>query len=112
MVEELKATLAIAGLVSFIAILIGVARANRKAKRAIAQGDAPSFSWAWFIFSLYIFAQGIYAFISECILEGHSSKGPWVNYSFQVLAILLLAVAITAASNQTRWLIYVLQRRR
>ena len=112
MLEGLKTTLAIAGLVSFIALLIGVARANRKAKRAIADRNAPSFSWAWFVFSLYIFVQGIYAFVTECLLERHSLKGAWVNYSFQGLAILLLAIGITSVSNQMRWLFFVLQRRR
>ena len=111
MLEKFKLVLAIAGLVGFVAMLVGVARADRKVKRAIAEGRQPSFSWAWFIFSIYIFAQGIYAFVRECLLEKHSPKGIWVNYLFQGLAILLLAVGITAVSNQVRWLLYTLQRR-
>jgi hypothetical protein len=111
MLEKFKVVLAIAGLVGFIAMLAGVSRADRRVKRAIAEGHPPSFSWAWFIFSVYIFAQGIYAFVRECLLEKHSIKGVWVNYLFQGLAILLLAVGITAVSNQVRWLLYILQRR-
>jgi hypothetical protein len=111
MLEKFNLILAIAGLVGFIAMLAGVARADRKVKRAIAEGHPPSFSWAWFIFSIYIFAQGIYAFVRECLLEKHGIKGIWVNYLFQGLAILLLAVGITAVSNQVRWLLYILQRR-
>ena len=111
MPEKFKLVLAVAGLLGFIAMLAGVARANRKIRRAIAEGHRPSFSWAWFIFSIYIFAQGIYAFVRECLLEKHSTKGIWVNYSFQGLAMLLLAVGITAVSNQVRWLLYTLRRR-
>lgn len=83
MLEKFKLVLAIAGLVGFIAMLAGVARANRKIKRAMAEGHQPGFSWAWFIFSIYIFAQGIYAVVRECLLEKHSTNGIWVNYFFQ-----------------------------
>ena len=111
MLEKFKLILGITGLVSFIAMLIGVARAKRQADRAIVAGRAPTFSWVIFIFSIYIFAQGLSAFVDACLLERYSSKGVWVNYLFQGLAMLALAVGITLLSNQIRWLIYVLKRR-
>lgn len=111
MMEKLKLILGIAGLVGFIAMLIGVALAKRKADRAIAAGRTPGFSWVILIFSIYIFAQGVSVFVNECLFERHSSKGVWINYLFQGLAILLLAVGISGLSNQVRWLVYVLKRR-
>lgn len=110
-VESLKVILAITGLVGFVAMFAGVALAHRKAKRAIDQGREPSFSWARLIFSIYIFAQGAYLFVSECFYERHRDEGVFVNYLFQSLAILLLAVGITVLSNQVRWLIYSMSRR-
>ena len=111
MLERLKVVLALAGLIGFIAMLIWVARADRQARRALAEGSVPRFSWASFIFSIYIFAQGIYSFIRECLLETHSNRGIWVNYLFQFLAILVLAVGTTAVSNHVRWLVNIRQRR-
>jgi hypothetical protein len=110
MFEEFKVILTIAGLFGFIAMLIGVARADRRIKRAIAESREPGFSWARFMFSIYIFAQGVYVFVRECLLERHSTQGVWVNYFFQALGILLLAVGITAFSNQVKWLLYSRRR--
>ena len=94
------------GLVSFVAMLIGVAWADRKAKRAIAEGREPGFSWAWFIFSIYLLAQGLDKFIQECIYDRHKDDGALAHLIWQGLAILLLAVGITAFTNHVRWLIY------
>ena len=110
MSEKVKVILSVAALVAFIAMLIGVGRASRNARRNIAEGEAPNFSWAWFFFSVYLFAQGVYAFVQECLLERHIVKGVWTNYAFQSLAILLLAVGITALSNQVKWLLHIVKR--
>lgn len=111
MVESLKVILAIAGLLGFIAMLVGIVMANRRARRESAAGRELSFSWARFIFSIYIFAQGVYLFVLECLYERHSDKGVFVNYLFQCMSVLLLAVGITALSNQVRWLVYSLRGR-
>ena len=103
--------LAIGGLIGFVAMLLGIAWADRKAKRAIAEGKEPSFSWAWFIFSIYILAQGVDKFIRECIYEKHKDNGAFANFMWQGIAILLLAVGITAFTNQVRWLIYTRRNR-
>lgn len=50
-------------------MLLGVAWADRKAKRDVAEGKEPGFSWAWLIFSIYILGQGVSLFIQECIYE-------------------------------------------
>ena len=112
MIENLKLILGIAGLLGFVAMLIGLAVANRRARREIAAGRELSFSWARFLFSIYLFAQGGYAFVNECLYERHSDKGVYVNYLFQSLSVLLLAIGITALSNQVRWLVYSLRGRR
>ena len=111
MVETLKVILAITGLLAFVAMLVGIVLAERRARREIAAGRELSFSWARFLFSIYIFAQGVYLFVNECIYERHSDKGVYVNYLFQCLSVLLLAVGITALSNQIRWLVYSLRGR-
>ncbi len=87
-------------------MLIGVAWADRKAKRAIAEGKEPRFSWAWFIFSLYALGQGVKLFIEECIYEKHKDSGTVVYLLLQGLAILALAAGITALINHVRWLKY------
>jgi hypothetical protein len=104
--------LLIAGLIGFAAMLIGVAWADRKAKRAIAEGKEPGFSWAWFIFSIYALAQGGKLFIEECIYEKHKASGAVAYFALQGLGILALAAGITAFINQVRWLIYTRRRRK
>ena len=101
----------IGGLVGFVAMLLGVAWADRKAKRAIAEGKEPGFSWAWFIFSIYILAQGAHSFIKECIYQEHENTGATANLIWQGLAIVLLAVGITFFTNQVKWLIHIRMNR-
>ena len=110
MEELVELSLAMTVMVGFFAMLILAARAKRKANLEMAEGRAPKFSWPLFIFSIYFLAQGVYAFVQECLLERHSNKGFWVNYLFQGLAVLLLAVGITALSNQIKWLVQFLRR--
>jgi len=109
--EWLIDVLVLSGLVGFIALLIGVARAHRKAKRAIAEGKQPAFSWALFIFSIYILAQGLRLFIQECIYEKHKTSGTVANLMWQGAGMLLLAVGLTAFTNQLRWLVYIRRNR-
>ena len=111
MVETLRVILAITGLLAFVAMLVGIVLAERRARREIAAGRELSFSWARFLFSIYIFAQGVYLFVLECLFERHSDKGVYVNYLFQCMSVLLLAIGITALSNQVRWLVYSLRGR-
>lgn len=92
-------------------MLIGVAWADRKAKRAIAEGEEPSFSWAWFILSIYVLAKGVSLFIRECIYEKHKDDGAFADFMWQGAAILLLALGCAAFSNQVRWLIYIYRNR-
>ena len=110
--DWLIGALLIGGLIGFAAMLIGVAWADRKAKRAIAEGKEPGFSWAWFVFSIYALAQGAKLFIEECIYEKHKSSGTVTYIALQGLGVLALAAGITAFSNQVRWLIYTRSRRK
>jgi hypothetical protein len=103
--------LVIGGLIGFAAMLIGVAGADRKAKRAIAEGKEPGFSWAWLIFSLFILARGVALFIQECIYERHKGDGTLAHFIWQGAAVLLLAVGIAASINHIRWLIYTRRNR-
>lgn len=104
--DWLIAALVIGGLIGFAALLISVAWADRKAKRDVAEGREPGFSWAWLILSLLFLARGADLFIKECINQRHQDAGSFANLTWQGLAILLLAVGITAFVNQIKWLIY------
>jgi hypothetical protein len=104
--------LVIAGLTGFAAMLVGVAWADRKAKRAITEGKEPGFSWAWFIFSVYALAQGAKLFIEECIYERHKESGTAAYVFWQGLGVLVLAAGITAFVNQVKWFIYTRGRRK
>jgi quinol-cytochrome oxidoreductase complex cytochrome b subunit len=109
--ERLKVIAVLAGLIGFVAMLISVAWADRSAKKAIARGEDPKFSWAWFIFYLYLLAQGASLVLKEWINERHHDSPLWVNYSFKALAVLLLAIAITRLSNQIKWFVYLRRNR-
>ena len=109
--ERLKVIAVVAGLVGFVAMLIGVAWADRSAKRALARGEDPKFSWAWSIFCLYLLAQGASLVFKEWINERHQNSPLWINYSFKALAVLLLAFAITLLSNQIKWFVYLRRSR-
>lgn len=103
--ERLKVAAVVLALVGFVAMLLGIAWAERKAKKRLAKGQEPKFSWAWFIFSVYLLAQGAHRFINECIREIHKEQGAWANYAWQGAAIFLLALGITFFTNQIKWLI-------
>ena len=75
----MKVAAVVLALVGFVAMLLGIAWADRSAKKRIAKGKEPQFSWAWFIFSIYLLAQGVSQFISECIRESHKKQGAWAN---------------------------------
>jgi uncharacterized membrane protein len=109
--ERLKIIAVVAGLVGFVAMLISVAWADRSAKKALARGEDPKFSWAWSIFCLYLLAQGASLVWKEWIQERHHNSALWVNYSFKALAVLLLAVALTRLSNQIQWFMYLRRNR-
>ena len=108
--ERLKVAAVVLALVGFVAMLLGIAWADRAAKKRIAEGKEPEFSWAWFIFSIYTLAQGVSKFISECIRGSHRDQGAWANYAWQGAAILLLAIGITFFTNQIKWLIHIIRR--
>ncbi|HLL72279.1 MAG TPA: hypothetical protein VK363_12635 [Pyrinomonadaceae bacterium] len=105
--ERLKVAAVVLALVGFVAMLLGIAWADRAERKRIAEGQEPKFSWAWFIFSIYLLAQGVSKFISECIRESHKAQGAWANYLWQGAAILLLAIGITFFAEQIKWLIYI-----
>ena len=106
----MKVAAVVLALVGFVAMLLGIAWADRAAKKRIAEGQEPKFGWAWFIFSIYLLAQGVSKLISECIRESHKAEGAWANYLWQGTAILLLALGITFFTEQIKWLIHIRRR--
>jgi hypothetical protein len=105
-VERLKLIAVIAGLIGFVAMLLGIAWADRVAKREIAQGREPRFSWAWFIFSLYLLAQGASSVLNAWVYEKYAAQGFWSDFIWKTLSAILLGVAIPNFLNHVRWLIY------
>jgi quinol-cytochrome oxidoreductase complex cytochrome b subunit len=109
--DSIKYFLVVGGLIGFVVMLISMSWADRKMKRQIAEGKEPSFSWAWFIFSVVLLAQGVYRFIKEWILEEHMDSSALARNIWQWTAILLLAIGISFFINQVRWLIYSKRKR-
>ena len=110
--DWLIGALVVGGLIGFAAMIAGAAWADRKAKRDVAEGKEPRFSWAWFFFNIYYLAQGTKLFIEECIYERHKGSGPVVFFLLQALAVLALSFGIPAFINQMRWLIYTRGKRK
>jgi hypothetical protein len=110
--DWLIGTLVIGGLIGFVAMILGVANADRKAKRAIAEGKEPGFSWAWAILSIFLLARGIDLFIKECIYEKHKDDGTLANFIWQGVAILFLAAGIATFTNHIRWFLYTHRNRK
>ena len=104
--ERLKLIAVIAGLVGFVAMLLGIAWADRVAKREIAQGREPKFSWAWFIFSIYLLGQGVSSVLNAWVNEKHANQGLMADFMWKALSAILLGVAIPNFLNHVRWLIY------
>ena len=109
--DWLTGILIIGSLVGFVAMLLGLAWANRRAKQAIAEGREPKFSWAWFIFSIYLLASGIRTYYRECFIEQHKDQEVWVDMLGKGLGIVLLAVGITFFTNQVQWFIHTRRNR-
>ncbi len=109
--ERLKLIAVVAALVGFVAMFISVAWADRSAKKALARGEEPKFSWAWSIFCLYLLAQGASLVWKEWIQERHHDSALWVNYSAKAFAVLLLALALSRLSNQIQWYVYLRRNR-
>lgn len=103
-VERLKLFAVVAGLAGFVSMLLGIAWADRKAKRAMAQGVEPKFSWAWFFFSIYLLAQGVLSVLQAWVYEEYKDQGFWTDFIWKALSAFVLGVAIPNFINHVRWL--------